>query len=577
MRLAVWAPRARRVELAVEGDGALPMAAEGGGWHAIASPLLVPGLRYGFRLDGGPPLPDPRSRLQPEGVDGPSQLIDADFPWQDAGWTAPPLGQAILYELHVGTFTAEGTFDAAIARLDHLVDLGVTALELMPVAEFAGGRGWGYDGVDLFAVRAGYGGPDGLRRLVDACHRRGLAVVIDVVYNHLGPAGNHLAEFGPYFTDDHRTPWGRAVNLDGAGSDEVRGFVVANAVMWLSDYHADGLRLDAVHALHDESATHIVEELAEEVDRLEERLGRRLWLILETERNDPRAVRPRSLGGWGADAHWADDFHHAVHTALTGEAHGYYVDYRGISDLATALRSPYVYRGQHSPWLRHRRGRDPGDLSGDHFVVCVQNHDQVGNRARGERLGQLVDGARLRAAALLLLTSPYVPLLFAGEEWGASTPFLYFTDHAPDLGRLVTEGRRREFAGFGWDPESIPDPQAEATFAASRLRWQERDEGDHRALLDWYRRLTRLRRETADLGCGNPAATRVRRDPEARWLAAERGRHIIALNLGVADAVLPAGAGRLHRLLATGDARELAGALRLGPAAAGIWRVEGGP
>ena len=349
MRRTVWAPRAGRAELVLEDGERLAMERGEDGCFRLESPRLVPGLRYRVSLDGGPGLPDPRSPHQPDGVEGASELIDEEFAWTDAGWSAPPLREAIVYELHVGTFSPEGTFDGVVRRLDHLTDLGVNAVELMPVAEFPGRWGWGYDGVNLYAVRAAYGGPEGLRRLVDACHRRGLAVILDTVYNHLGPAGNHLGEFGPYFTDAYRTPWGSAVNFDGPGSDGVRDFVTGNARRWLRDFHLDGLRLDAVHAIHDETARHIVEELAATVDALEAELGRRLWLILESDRNDPRGVWPRNRGGWGATAQWADDFHHALHVALTGERSGYYADFRGWPDVVRALGSPHLYSGQHWP------------------------------------------------------------------------------------------------------------------------------------------------------------------------------------------------------------------------------------
>src|SRR5690606_31291439 len=354
----------------------------------------------------------------------------------------------------VGTFTPPGTFEAAIDRLPHLVELGVDAVELLPIAQFSGRRGWGYDGVDLFAPHHAYGGPDGLKRLVDACHRHGLGVVLDVVYNHLGPEGNHLPEFGPYFSDRHTTNWGPAINYDGPGSDAVRRFVVDNALMWLRDYHVDGLRLDAVHAIVDDSAHHLLTELASEVDALATRLGRPLFLIAESDLNDPRFVRSRDAGGHGLDAAWADEWHHALHAALSGEREGYYRDFGSLAHLAKALRQAWVYDGVYSPHRRRRHGRPPVGLSGHQFVVCTQNHDQVGNRARGERTSQLLSVERLEIAAALLLTSPFVPLLFQGEEWGARTPFLYFTDHEdPALARAVSEGRRNEFRAFGWDPE----------------------------------------------------------------------------------------------------------------------------
>jgi maltooligosyltrehalose trehalohydrolase len=572
MRRTVWAPRAERAELVLEDGARLAMERAGDGGFQLESARLVPSLRYRVSLDGGPPLPDPRSSFQPDGVEGTSELVDDEFAWTDAGWSAPPLWDAIVYELHVGTFSPEGTFEGVVRRLDHLTDLGVTAVELMPVAEFPGRWGWGYDGVNLYAVRAAYGGPDGLRRLVDACHRRGLAVILDAVYNHLGPAGNHLDQFGPYFSDRHRTPWGSAVNFDGPGSDGVRDFVAENVRRWLRDFHLDGLRLDAVHAIHDESARHIVEEVAETVEPLEAALGRRLWLILEMDRNDPRGVWPRARGGWGATAHWADDFHHALHAALTGERSGYYGDFHGWPDVVRVLSSPYLYTGQHSTSRDRRHGREPVGTSGERFVVCLQNHDQVGNRAHGERLSRLTTPPWLRVAALLLLTSPYVPLLFAGEEWAASTPFLYFSDHEPELGRKITEGRRAEFARFGWDPAEVPDPQAESTFTASRLRWEERADQPHAAMLDWYQALIRLRRDHPELGCGDFRQSRVMTEAGSQWVVVERGSHLIGANLSQEQAAIRAPGWETAQPLAmTGDATCGDGTLRLGPESAAVW------
>ena len=452
------------------------MTARADGWWTAEAVSAAPGTDYAFRLDGGPPLPDPRSVWQPQGVHGPSRVLDhGAFPWTDGRWQQGPLPSAVLYELHVGTFTPEGTFEAAIARLDHLVDLGITHVELMPVAEFPGSRGWGYDGVDLYAPHHAYGGPEGLKRLVNACHAKGFAVLLDVVYNHLGPAGNYLERFGPYFTARHQTPWGPAVNLDGPGSDEVRRFFCDNALMWLRDYHLDGLRLDAVHALVDTSAVSFLEQLAAEVHALEAHLGRHLVLIAESDLNDPRVVRPPELGGYGLGAQWSDDFHHALHTVLTGERDGYYADFGSLADLAKALTGTFVYDGRYSHFRGRRHGRPTAGLTGDHFLGYLQNHDQIGNRAQGERSSHLPNSGRLKIAAALVLTSPFIPLLFQGEEWGASTPFQYFTDHDdPELGRAVREGRRVEFAGFGWAPEAIPDPQDPATFARSKLDWQER-------------------------------------------------------------------------------------------------------
>ncbi len=538
-RFRAWAPRAGRVDVRVRGTTHALARAAGGWWEGDVP--AAPGDDYAFALDGGPPRPDPRSPWQPAGVHGPSRLVDhAAFRWSDGGWRGPPLAASVLYELHVGTFTPAGTFDAAIEKLPALVDLGVTTVELMPVAEFPGDRGWGYDGVDLWAPHHAYGGPEGLKRLVDACHRHGLAVVLDVVYNHLGPDGNYLREFGPYFTDRHSTPWGDAVNLDGPGSDEVRAFFLDNACMWLRDYHLDGLRLDAVHAIVDTSAVHLLEELAGRVDALAAAVGRPLFVVAESDLNDPRIVRSRDAGGYGMDAQWSDDFHHALHTVLTGERSGYYADFGTLADLAKALRQAWVYDGRRSAFRERRHGRSSAGLSGDRFLGYAQNHDQVGNRATGERLAALVAPPRLAIAAALVLTAPFVPLLFEGEEWAGSTPFLYFTDHRdPALGDAVREGRRKEFAAFGWKPDDVPDPQDPATFARSKLRWDERDRPPHAGMLDWYRRLLALRRGRPELTDGRLDRVRVRYDDAARWLVMERGAVTVATNLSAAGARVP--------------------------------------
>jgi maltooligosyltrehalose trehalohydrolase len=500
----VWAPGKNEVELHLSYGRMNMERAERSGWWRVQVPDAGPGTRYRFAPDGGPARPDPRSRSQPEGIDGPSEVVDhSTFAWTDQAWRGVPLSAAVLYELHVGTFSPDATFEGVGKRLGHLLDLGVTAIELMPVAEFSGYRGWGYDGVLPYAPHHIYGGPNGLKQLVDTCHRWGLAVVMDVVYNHLGPAGNHLAEFGPYFTDRYATPWGQAVNFDGAGSDEVRRYFIDNALMWLRDYHCDGLRLDAVHAIVDTSATHLLEELAVEVEALSAHAGRNQWLIAESDLNDPRVVRRREVGGYAIDAQWNDDFHHALHAALTEETTGYYADFGGLEPLSRALRQGFVYDGSYSRHRQRRHGRPIGDLSGSRLVGFSQNHDQVGNRALGERLAALTTPGRLRIAAALVLLGPFVPMLFQGEEWGASTPFQYFTDHQdPELGRAVSDGRRREFAAFGWKPEDVPDPQDPETWRRSVLNWDEVGNGDHGALLEWYQRLIRLRRSRPALSDG---------------------------------------------------------------------------
>ncbi|NUW40764.1 malto-oligosyltrehalose trehalohydrolase [Nonomuraea rhodomycinica] len=552
----VWAPGRDRVEL-VLGARRLPMRRSGGGWWERTVEEAGPGTDYAYALDGGPPRPDPRSPCQPHGPHGPSRLVDhAAFGWSDDTWRGTPLPGAVLYELHVGTFSPDGTFDGAIERLPHLVELGVDAIELMPVAEFPGRRGWGYDGVALFAPHHAYGGPDGLKRLVDACHAHGLGVVLDVVYNHLGPSGNYLPEFGPYFTGRHSTNWGDAVNFDGPGSDEVRALVVDNALMWLRDYHCDGLRLDAVHAIADTSAVHVLERLAEEVAELAAHVRRPLFLIAESDLNDPRFVRSREAGGYGLDAAWADEWHHALHATLTGERSGYYTDFGPLGLLAKALRQAWVYDGAWSPHRGRAHGRSPAGLSGHRFVVCAQNHDQVGNRARGERSSVLMSEGRLRIAAALLLTAPFVPMLFQGEEWGATTPFQYFTDHEdPELGRAVSEGRRREFAAFGWEPEQVPDPQDPATFERSRLDWSERDKEAQAGLLAWHRELIALRRRIPALSDGRLERVRTDHDEDTGLLTVARGPVLVAVNLGATARTVPVpGHGELLAASASGVA-----------------------
>jgi maltooligosyltrehalose trehalohydrolase len=548
-RFSVWAPRASRVDVELLGRR-VPMSREADGWWSANVAGAGAGTDYHFRIDGGDPRPDPRSPFQPAGVHGSSRTVDpAAFVWSDGAFRAPPLTDGVIYELHVGTFTPEGTFDAAIARLDYLTDLGVTHVELMPVAEFPGERGWGYDGVDLYAPHHAYGGPDGLRRLVDACHRRGLAVLLDVIYNHLGPSGNYLGQFGPYFTSRYTTPWGEAVNLDGPDSDEVRRFFVDNALMWLRDYHLDGLRLDAVHALVDTSAVHFLEELSARVHDLGAHLGRALVVVAESDLNDPRLVRPRELGGHGFDGMWSDDFHHALHTLVTGERSGYYEDFGEIAQLAKALERGLVYDGVPSRHRRRRHGRPLEGASGSHLVCCVQNHDQVGNRARGERLGHLVDSAGIKLAAAVLLIAPFVPMLFQGEEWATSAPFPYFTDHQePELAQAVREGRRREFAAFGWLPDEIPDPQAEDTFARAKLDWGELGRAPHADILAWYRALLRLRREQPALRDGRLDRAQVRFDDRERWLVMERAPVTLTCHFGDRPARLPLPHARSARL-----------------------------
>jgi maltooligosyltrehalose trehalohydrolase len=568
----VWAPAAARIEVQCSGQR-IAMAREERGWWRADSPAPA-GADYAFIIDDGAPLPDPRSNWQPSGVHGFSRIVDhAAFPWTDAGWNAPPLSSAVIYELHTGTFTSEGTFDAAIGRLDYLRALGVTHVELMPVAQFDRTHGWGYDGVDPYAPHDSYGGPDGLKRLVDACHARGLAVLLDVVYNHFGPSGNYLARFGPYQTRRYATPWGEAINFDGAGSDEVRRYFCDNALMWLRDYHADGLRIDAVHAIIDTSALHFLEQLAREVDLLEARLGRRLALIAESDLNDPRIARAPEIGGYGIDALWCDDWHHAIHALLTGERSGYYADFGALGDLAKSIRQGYVYDGRYSAYRDRTHGRPPEGLGGAKFVCFLQNHDQVGNRARGERLCHLVSRARLKIAAALLMTAPFVPLIFQGEEWAATAPFQYFTSFADaKLGRAVTAGRRREFAAFGWNPEEIPDPQSSATFERSKLDWREIDREPHASMVAWYRNLVALRRKLPPLADRGDDELEVRFDERQRWLSFERAGLSVACNLGGEKLRVPIGRRDARRvLLCSGDETQLGeGFVELAPESVAI-------
>jgi len=570
MEFSVWAPGHRLVELVLEDGRRLPMRrAERGWWHLSGAETTT----YRYAVDGGDPHPDPRSAWQPQGIEGPSGVVDhKGFAWQSVGRLGAKWPPHAIYELHIGTFSSEGTFEGAVKHLDHLVHLGVDAVEVMPVAEASGERGWGYDGVDLWAPHHAYGGPAGLKYFVEQCHVRGLAVIVDVVYNHLGPVGNYLGQFGPYFTDAYKTPWGSAVNMDGAGSYGVREFVIGNALMWLRDYHIDGLRLDAVHAIYDESAVHILEQLASAVDLLSTDLGRPLWLIAENDRNDPRVARARGEHGYGLSACWDDDFHHALHALLTGESHSYYADFGRVAQLAKAFTDGFVYDGSFSEFRQRDQGRSATGLPGSAFVCFLQNHDQVGNRARGERMSQLVGTDLLKVGAALLLLSPFVPMVFQGEEWGASTPFLYFTDHkAPELARAVSDGRRREHPTEGGD--EVPDPQDLETFLRSKLDWSEADREPHRSLLEWHRRLIALRRQEPDLAGHNHRLVGTAFDEERRWLVVRRGRCFIAANLADQGQALPleGATTKSEVLLSSGeDASFEGGRVKLGPRAVAV-------
>ena len=538
-RFEVWAPFAKRISVKADGAVYALNGPDHRAWWRVDVERAGRRADYGFLIDDDPkPYPDPRSQWQPNGVHELSRVYDhADFEWTDARFQAPPLASGIVYELHIGTFTPEGTFDAAAEMLDFLLDLGITHVELMPVAAFEGRHGWGYDGVALNAVHEPYGGPDGLKRFVNAAHEIGLAVLLDVVYNHFGPSGSYTSKFGPYVVDSHHTPWGGAANLEDAGSDEVRRFFCDNALMWLRDFHVDGLRIDAVHAFVDRSAIHFLEQLANEVEALEAALGRRLVLIAESDLNDPRVVTPRESGGFGIDAQWSDDFHHALFTVLNpAERQGYYRDFGSLAQLAKALEQTFVYDGIYSPYRKRIHGKAPLGLSQHRFLGYIQDHDQVGNRAVGDRISHIAGLERAKIATALVLTAPFVPMLFQGEEWAASNPFQYFADHTdPELARAVSEGRRKEFAAFGWDPSSIPDPESRSTFEASKLRWNETERPGHLEMLAWYRALIRLRKSTPSLNDGASGKTRVNFNEQEQWLQMERGEIRVICNLGERD------------------------------------------
>jgi maltooligosyltrehalose trehalohydrolase len=513
----VWSPNRERVGLRI-GSHTFPMQKTEDGYHeAVLS--AHPGTRYSYLLDEVA-RPDPASRFQPEGVHGPSQVIDPSFEWHDTSWRRPALEDFVLYELHVGTFTAEGTFDAIIPKLDALKDVGITAVELMPIGQFPGPRNWGYDGTYVYAAQNSYGGPEALKRLVDAAHQRGLAMVLDVVYNHLGPEGNYLSEFGPYFTDRYKTAWGMALNFDGENSDHVREFFIQNAVMWIEEFHFDALRVDAVHAIVDHSAEPFLQDLTAAV-------GNRAIMIAESDLNDPRVIMPRDQFGLGFDTQWSDDFHHSLHALLTGETSGYYGGYGKASDLARAIQNGYVYTGQYSAYRRRKYGRQPHTKNGAQFVVFTQNHDQVGNRMNGERLSTLVPREKLRVAAAAMILSPFLPMIFMGEEYGETAPFQYFTSHADEeLIEAVRRGRRAEFEEFEWKGEA-PDPHAEETFQRSKLTWNEDAE-----MRDLYRDLLRMRRETPDLRSLDLSAVEASADDERKIVRIRRGDTVLELNFG---------------------------------------------
>jgi maltooligosyltrehalose trehalohydrolase len=569
----VWAPLPERLRLSV-GETTVDMVKGADDWWTPAEPVPAgAAVDYGYLIDDDDtPRPDPRSRRQPAGVHERSRTHDpSSYAWKDEAWTGRQLAGSVVYELHVGTFTAEGTFDAALGKLDHLREIGVDLVEVMPVNAFNGTHNWGYDGVGWFAVHEGYGGPEGYQRFVDGCHAAGLGVIQDVVYNHLGPSGNYLPLFGPYLKPGMNT-WGDFVNLDGPGSDEVRRYILDNVRMWLADYHVDGLRLDAVHALNDAGHRHLLEEMAEEVAALSAHLRRPLTLIAESDLNDTRLVRPREAGGYGVDAQWSDDFHHAVHVALTRETAGYYADFEPLSALAKVCEHGFFHDGTYSSF----RGRDHGfpvdrrAMPTWRLVVANQNHDQIGNRARGDRIAEVLDDDQLACAALLTLCGPFTPMLFMGEEWAASTPFQFFTSHPePELGKATAEGRIKEFEQMGWDPAVVPDPQDPETFQRSKLDWDEATTGRHGRLLQVYRDLARLRRDHEDLTDPSFGSVACTADEETRVFTMRRRSLLVVVNFGEADAELETEGSEL--LFETGAGARLDdGRLRLPPHAGAV-------
>jgi maltooligosyltrehalose trehalohydrolase len=584
MRVEVWAPfaatvRVRTAEPGQMGDAAAQTAsldAQGQGWFGADVAGATPGRDYGFLLDDEDAvLPDPRSRWQPSGVDGPSRFVDHTFEWSDADWTGRGLPNAVFYELHVGTFTPLGTFDSAVDRLDHLADLGVTHVELLPVNEFDGRYNWGYDGVFWYAVHDQYGGPAGLKRFVDACHVRGLAVTLDVVYNHLGPSGNVLPRFGPYLKAGKST-WGDLINLDGSDAGPVRQYVVENALMWLSEFHVDALRLDAVHALKDTSELHILAELSERVNELAAELRRPLLLVAESDLNDPVMVTPRSAGGYGLDAQWDDDVHHALHALLTGERQGYYVDFGSLATLATALTRAFVHAGTFSTFRGHVHGKpvDRQKVPGYRFVASLQNHDQVGNRAAGDRLSALVSDDLLKVGVVLLLTSAFTPLLWMGEEWAASTPWPFFTSHEdPELAAATSKGRLAEFGKHGWDPSTMVDPQDPEAFRSAHLDWSERRSDGHHDVLELYRTLLRLRRELPEFGDTRLDDLRVEADDASQVIRVRRGHLTIVANLSRDWRVVAADSPELL-LVTAAETGIVADGARIAPESAAIIRSQ---
>ena len=522
-RFRVWAPLHDRVEVHIvhPSDRRVPLVRDEKGYHSATVDDAGPGTRYFYAFEARE-RPDPASRLQPEGVHGPSEVVAETFEWHDGGWEGVALEDYVVYELHVGTFTAEGTFEAIIPKLDELKDLGITAIELLPVGQFPGTRNWGYDGVFVSAAQFSYGGPVGLKRLADGCHARGLAILLDVVYNHLGPEGNYLGEFAPYFTDRYKTPWGLALNFDGPYSDHVRWLFIQNALQWIDEFHIDGLRIDAVHAIVDHSAEPFLQDLTTAVRTRARELGRRVYTIAESDLNDPRVITPREQFGLGFDSQWNDDFHHSLHVLLTGENDGYYQGFGKASDLGRVFTGGYLWTGQHNAYRNRKYGLAPNTKDGAKFVVCAQNHDQVGNRMLGDRLSSLVGPELLRVTAAAVVLSPFLPMLFMGEEYGEKNPFQYFTSHSDqDLIEAVRKGRAEEFDDFAWEGEP-PDPHDENTFLRSKLNWDALQRDEHQSLRRLYRELFAIRRDTPALRKLDLSCVETHADDERRVLLVRR-------------------------------------------------------
>jgi maltooligosyltrehalose trehalohydrolase len=564
-RFLLWAPRAKNVDVRItdarlaRNERTISLEALDRGYFFAVAKDVAPDALYEYVLDRKTPRPDPVSRFQPRGVHGPSQVVDARFDWNDREWRGLELKKYVLYELHVGTFTPEGTFDAIIPRIANLKQLGITAIELMPIAQFPGGRNWGYDGVYQFAVQDSYGGPLALKRLVNACHEQGMAVVLDVVYNHLGPEGNYLGEFGAYFTEAYRTPWGAALNFDGPHSDEVRRYFIQNALQWIQEFHFDGLRLDAINAIVDTSARKFLEELSAECHAAGEKLNRPVYLIAESDRNDAKVVAGSEVGGWGLDASWNDDFHHALHVLMTGERNGYYEDYSGVEDLARAFRDGFIYAGQYSTFRQKRHGTSTHELRGDHFVVFSQNHDQIGNRMLADRYSQTMPLDQMKLAAAVVLLSPYVPMLFMGEEYAEPAPFQYFVSHE-DAGLIeaVRKGREEEFARFQW-AHKLPDPQAESTFLRSKTNWDLQNGGKHKTIHSFYKELLDLRKRIpalAELSKTNQEVIAFAEQSTLfirRWSGDSQVFIVFHFGENTASVDAPVPAGRWKRLLDLAD------------------------